>query len=191
MEAIFFESAVELRRWFMENHLHSKELWVGIYKKEAGRPSVSWGEVKDEILCFGWAEGRIQPIDNLSYGVRLTPRKPKSKWSTKNIEKAGQLIDLGLMEAAGIKAFEERDKNYEKEQAAQARIVELPSIYLERLKANPRAWQFFEQVAPSYKKSAIRWIMSAKQEATRDRRVEILIESSEEGLRVPPLRPRK
>ena len=188
MEAQFFESASTLHQWFEKHHTREKELWVGIYKKESGKASVTWEEVKWEILCFGWAEGKIQPIDTQSYAVRLTPRKPKSMWSLTIIAKAKELIDTGLVYPLGIKAFEERDLKYEKKQRQEAQIQSLTPAYLQQLEANPEAWHYWEQEAPSYRKAAIRWVMRAKQEATQKRRLDSLIESSEAGLKIPPMR---
>lgn len=108
MNPTFFETPSALRNWFKYHHSSETELWVGIYKKEAGIPSISWAEAVDEGICFGWVEGRIKRIDAQSYAIRLTPRKPKSKWSKKNIEKAKVLLKAGLMEEAGIEAFNRR-----------------------------------------------------------------------------------
>ncbi|MEO0895698.1 MAG: YdeI/OmpD-associated family protein [Bacteroidota bacterium] len=191
MNPQFFESSADLHQWFRSFHQTEEELWVGIYKKESGRPTVSWEEVKIEIICFGWAEGKILPIDDKSFAIRLTPRKSKSRWSLTNVEKANLLLDTGLMVEAGIKAFEERDLAYEEELKAQKSILSLSPEFERALQAQPKAWHYFETVAPSYKKQVIRWVMSAKQEATRQKRLQILIESSKEGQKVPPFRPRK
>lgn len=191
MDVQFFESSSALHQWFLENHEDASELWVGIYRKETGRPTVSWEEVRDELLCFGWSEGMVQQFDELAYAIRLTPRKPKSKWSLKNVEKALVLMEMGLMEPSGIRAFEDRDLKYEEEQRTRAKIEGLEGHYLTAFKKHPLAYHYFEQEAPSYRKAASRWVMTAKQEATRLRRLEVLIEFSKEGQRIPSLRPRK
>jgi len=187
----FFESSSELHQWFLAHQGKADELWVGIYKKESGKESISWEDLKVEILVFGWAESLIQPIDETSFAVRITPRKGKSKWSLKNVEKALVLLDAGLLKPAGVRALENRDLTYEEDLKKRNAIQALSPEYEEKLKAHPKAWHYFETVAPSYRKQAIRWVMSAKQEKTRLNRLDILIESSEEGVKVPPMRPRK
>jgi len=188
MNPHFFESAAELHQWFLERTSEAEELWVGIYKKESGRNTVSWEEVREEALCFGWAEGLIKPLDSQSYAIRLTPRKPGSKWSLKNVEKARALIDMGLMDPEGLKAFAERDLRHEEAEIKKKAIQRLAPEFEERLRSNAKAWQYFEGVTPSYRKQVIRWVMSAKQASTRERRFRSLIDSSEKGLKVPPMR---
>ncbi|MEL6698708.1 MAG: YdeI/OmpD-associated family protein [Bacteroidota bacterium] len=188
MNPLFFESSAALHQWLQEHHQDIAELWVGIYKKQSGRASVTWDEVKLEILCFGWAEGKIQPLDADSYAVRINPRKPKSKWSLSNVQKFQELLDLNLVTPMGIQAFETRDLAYEEQQRQDKQITSLTPAFESRLQANSVAWNYWEQAAPSYRKAAIRWVMRAKQVATRERRMDTLITSCEEGQKIPPMR---
>lgn len=108
-DATFFETAEDLRRWFMANHETADELWIGLHKVGSGRPSVRWPEVVDEALCFGWIDGIRHGIDELSYKNRLTPRRKGSNWSAINIAGVGELEAAGRLHPAGRLAFETRD----------------------------------------------------------------------------------
>jgi uncharacterized protein YdeI (YjbR/CyaY-like superfamily) len=185
MNATFFEAPAALRAWLAEHYDRATELWVGFYKKGTGRPSITWPEAVDAALCFGWIDGIRKSIDDTSYAIRFTPRKPRSNWSAVNIKRAGELTALGLMHPAGLKAFEERttDKSgvysYEQRNAA-----ELNTEYEAQFRANPTAWEFFQAQPTGYRQTAIWWVISAKKEETRLRRLATLIEDSERGRRL-------
>ncbi|MFT5165689.1 MAG: hypothetical protein ACI8P3_000917 [Saprospiraceae bacterium] len=182
----FFKTQSDLRKWFEKNHLAADELFLGYYKKATKKPSVDWSESVDEAVCFGWIDGIRRKIDEESYSIRFTPRRAKSHWSAVNIEKVKLLTAAGLMYPTGVEAFKKMDpKNSE-----QIKVV-LDKNYENQIKAIKKAWVFYEKLAPSFKKSSIYWVMSAKQEATRMKRLQILIESSENGLKIPMLRTNK
>lgn len=188
MTPLFFKTQNDLRKWFEANHLSIKEQWIGYYKKAAGNESITWSESVDEALCFGWIDGLRKSIDSESYMIRFTPRKPESSWSAVNIEKVEKMKKLGLMKAEGLQAYSKRkDSNsmiysYEKEHA------KLSKSYIDKLKANKKAWEYFNnQLSPSYKKQSVNWVMSAKREETQIKRLNILIESSAKGEKVPPI----
>jgi uncharacterized protein YdeI (YjbR/CyaY-like superfamily) len=192
-EPLFFATPDEWRQWLAEHHADRQELWVGFYKKGSGRPSITWPESVDQALCFGWIDGVLKTIDADSYRIRFTPRRPGSNWSLVNIRRVGELSALGLMQPAGLKAFEERraDRSgtYSFEQREQAALA---PEYEAELRANAAAWEFFQRQAPWYRKAVTWWIVSAKQEATRRRRLATLVECSANGRTVPPLtRPTK
>jgi uncharacterized protein YdeI (YjbR/CyaY-like superfamily) len=105
----FFASPNAWRAWLDKNHAADQELWVGFYKRDSGRPSITWPEAVDGALCFGWIDGVRKNIDAVSYKIRFTPRKRRSIWSAINIKRARELSELGLMHAAGLAAFERRD----------------------------------------------------------------------------------
>jgi uncharacterized protein YdeI (YjbR/CyaY-like superfamily) len=184
----FFAAPAAFRTWLEEHHQTAQELWVGFYKTSSGKPSITWPEAVDQALCFGWIDGVRKGIDDASYTIRFTPRKPQSIWSTVNVKRAQELAQLGLMHPAGLKAFEERDQkksglySYEQRKSSQ-----LDPAYEEQFKANKKAWDFFQSKPPSYQQPAIWWVMSAKQEETRLKRLARLIEDSEHGRTVPPL----
>ncbi len=189
MKPTFFKSSTELRKWFEKNHKIEKELLLGYYKKATGKPSVDWSQSVDEALCFGWIDGIRKSIDDESYCIRFTPRKPNSHWSDVNIKKVAELKTKGLMKPEGITAFEKIEASNAGQFSYEQKIVKLDKEYERRIKSNKKAWKYFSgKLAPSYKKQSIHWVMSAKKEETRLRRLKVLIESSEQELKIPPLR---
>jgi len=182
----FFPTPAHFGAWLKANHELEKVLWVGFYKKASGIPSITWPESVEEALCYGWIDGLRKSIDEVSYKIRFTPRRADSIWSAVNIKLVEKLKGEGRMQAAGLAIWEKR--KIEKVYSYEQRIQKLDAAYLQRLKANEAAWTFFEALAPSYKKASIHWVMRAKREATREKRLGILIESSEAGLKIPPIR---
>ncbi|KMQ60270.1 bacteriocin-protection protein [Chryseobacterium angstadtii] len=178
MTPIFFATKEEFRQWLEKNHMNEKEIVVGFYKKSTGKPSMDWPESVDQALCFGWIDGVRRSIDTESFSNRFTPRKPNSIWSVINIKKVEELTKAGLMKPEGQKAFEARKEGktgiYSHENA-----LLLDPVYEQQFKAHQNAWDFFEKQAPSYKKTIIHWLMSAKQEKTRLSRLEKVIHESE------------
>jgi len=185
----FFKSPSDFRKWLAANHAKSQELWVGFYKKSSGKPSITWPESVDEALCFGWIDGLRKSIDEDSYMIRFSPRKPGSIWSAVNMGNAERLIKEGLMRAAGLKAYPARKANRSGIYAYEQRSTELIEPYLGKLKRNKKAWGFFQAQPPSYRKTINWWIVSAKKEETRVKRLEQLIEESAAGRRIGLLTP--
>jgi uncharacterized protein YdeI (YjbR/CyaY-like superfamily) len=185
--AVFFTRPAEWRRWLDQHHDSSAELWVGFYKTSSGRPSITWPQAVDEALCFGWIDGLRRGIDGSRYQIRFTPRKASSVWSKGNLARVAELRAAGRLTAAGRSAFEARRQVksgvYSYEQADRR----LPRAYEKMLRANDRAREFLERAPRSYRKAAIWWVMSAKHEETRQRRLERLLGDSARGLTVPPL----
>ncbi len=184
----FFENQSKLRNWFQKNYNKKDELNIGYYKINSGRKSITYEESVNEALCFGWIDGIRRSIDDKSYTIRFTPRRKNSIWSNKNINRVEELIKLKKMKPAGLTAYkirkDEKSRIYSYEQKEIKFDVGLEKI----LKSNNRAWNFFESQVRSYKNPAIRWVMSAKQEQTRIKRLSILIKCSEAGEKIPPLR---
>jgi len=187
-DTIFFNSQEEFSDW-LEEHAEASELWVGYFRKSTGRASLTWSASVDVALCFGWIDGIRKTIDEQSYKIRFTPRKITSVWSAVNVKKVKALIQLGKMKPAGMHVFNNRTdaQGYSYEQ----RYVQLASAYEEQIKANEPAWLFFTDLAPSYRRDSIWWVMSAKKEETRQQRLGVLIASSEAGLKIPTLRKKK
>ena len=181
----FFKTPSDLRKWFEVHHASAPELWVGYYKKDSGKPSISWPESVDEALCFGWIDGVRKSVDDISYKIRFTPRKPRSIWSAVNIKRAQELMEQGLMQPAGLRAFQARTENRSGIYSYEQRSAELPDRYGKRLKKHPAAWEFFQAQPPSYRKAANWYVLSAKKEETRLKRLEQLIAHSEAGRRIP------
>jgi uncharacterized protein YdeI (YjbR/CyaY-like superfamily) len=187
----FFKSPSDLRKWFERHHALEQELWVGYYKKDSDKPSITWPQSVDEALCFGWIDGIRKSIDDLSYKIRFTPRKPRSIWSAVNIKRAGELSEQGLMQPAGLKAFRAREENRSGIYSYEQRSPELPDQYGKKLKKNFAAWKFFHAQPPSYRKAANWWVVSAKKEETRLKRLDNLIQHSARGQRIPQFMPLK
>lgn len=178
MPPVFFATAAELRRWFRKHHATTDELWIGFYKKGSGRPSISWPESVDEALCVGWIDGIRKSIDAESYQIRFTPRRRGSIWSAVNIRRVAALTNEQRMQPAGLKAFAARKENKVGIYAYEQRTAELAEPYCDQFQQNQVAWEFFQAQPPSYRKTMNWWIVSAKQEATRQSRLRQLIAES-------------
>jgi uncharacterized protein YdeI (YjbR/CyaY-like superfamily) len=174
----FFENAGALRDWFDEHHATDDLLWVGIYKRGFGGPSVTYAEAVDEALCVGWIDSVSYALDEGRRAQRFTPRRKRSIWSAVNVKRVGELIEAGRMRPAGLAAFEARDPErtaiYSHEQAH----VALDDASMARFRAEPGALEFFEAQSPSYKRAALYWVLSARKPETRERRLSTLIEDS-------------
>jgi uncharacterized protein YdeI (YjbR/CyaY-like superfamily) len=192
MEPTFFATPDEFRAWLDKHHATESEVLVRLYKKGSGRPSITWPESVDQALCFGWIDGVRRRIDDESYTIRFTPRKARSTWSAVNVKRVGELTAEGLMHPAGLAAFERRsdDKTaiyaYEQRKAAK-----LDAEQERRFKADEKAWAWFQAQAPSYRRTATYWVISAKKAETRQRRLERLIADSAAGRPIPSLTPRR
>jgi uncharacterized protein YdeI (YjbR/CyaY-like superfamily) len=191
MKPTFFKTQSDFRRWFEKHHQSAKELLVGFYKKSSGRPSITWPESVDEALCFGWIDGIRRSIDDISYTIRFTPRRSTSIWSSINIKRALELIDQGLMRPTGLKAFRARKENKSGIYSYEQRSEQLPDPYAGIFKRNKPAWAWFEAQPPGYRKIMGWWVVSAKKEETRLKRLTKLIEESSEGRRIYSFTPRK
>lgn len=183
MKPIFFATPAEFRRW-LERHAHTHtELWVGFYKKSTGRPSITWSESVDEALCFGWIDGIRKKVDEESYTNRFTPRRAGSNWSLVNIRKVRTLVRSGRMQPAGLRAFKARDPEKTRVYSFERKTAALSPEEAARFRKNRKAWSFFESQPPGYRKLAIVWVVTAKQQVTRARRLDTLIEDSSKGQR--------
>jgi uncharacterized protein YdeI (YjbR/CyaY-like superfamily) len=185
----FFATAEDFRAWLEQNHETETEVLVGFYKKASGKPSITWPEAVDQALCFGWIDGVRHGIDGESYANRFTPRRPRSNWSAVNVAKVEKLKAAGLMKPAGLRAYEARTPertgvySFERSEAAV-----LPAEFERRFQDNAAAWEWFQGRPPGYRRTAIHWVVSAKREETRLRRLQQLIDCSAAGQAVPPLR---
>jgi uncharacterized protein YdeI (YjbR/CyaY-like superfamily) len=177
----FFAKQSDFRKWLQKNHRKETELLVGFYKVGSGKPSMTWSQSVDEALCFGWIDGVRKSIDKESYQIRFTQRKPTSIWSAINIRKFEELKKQGLMRPAGLASFEKRTEGKSRIYSYEKDEVELPENFKKQFKTNKKAWDYFQSLAPSYRKLSTHWVMSAKQEATRLKRLNRLILESAAG----------
>jgi uncharacterized protein YdeI (YjbR/CyaY-like superfamily) len=189
VKATFFRTPADFRKWFEKNHEKTPELLVGFYKKGSGKPSITWPESVDEALCFGWIDGIRRMIDEESYSIRFTPRRARGIWSAVNVKRVAELTKLGRMQPAGVRAFEARDPKrsyaYSFEQGKESQ--RLAPEYQAQLEANPKAWTFFHSQAPYYQRTVSWWVMSAKKEETRLKRLATLIDDSAHERRIGPM----
>jgi len=184
----FFAAPADWRAWLEKHHADTPELWVGFYKRQSGRPSITWPDSVDGALCFGWIDGVRKSLDAISYMIRFTPRKPRSTWSAINIKRVGELKRLGLMHAAGLAAFERRDGDrsaiyaYEQRKAAK-----LSPEFEKRFRKQAEAWKFFQSQAPWYQRTSTYWVISAKKEETRVKRLATLLDCCAHKRSIPSL----
>jgi uncharacterized protein YdeI (YjbR/CyaY-like superfamily) len=183
----YFATPDDFRAWLEEHHDSAKELWVGFHKKSTGKPSITWPEAVDQALCFGWIDGIRKSVDSDSYMNRFTPRRPRSTWSAVNIKRVQELTAAGLMRPAGIAAFEKRTDDNSAVYSYEQRDARLDPEYERQIRTNEAAWSFFQAQSPWYRRTASRWVMSAKREETRRKRLAALIEDSAQGRTIPPL----
>jgi uncharacterized protein YdeI (YjbR/CyaY-like superfamily) len=192
VKPIFFSTAGRFRAWLEKNHGTRNELWVGFYKRDSGKPSITWPESVDEALSFGWIDGIRKSLGPESYMIRFTPRKARSIWSAVNINRAKELIAQGRISPAGLKAFaarsDERSAIYSYEQRKNAALDRLDE---KRFRANSGAWEFFMKQPPGYRRLMLYWITSAKKPETRQKRLATLISHCVKRKRIDPLKPRK
>jgi len=186
--AIFFVDAEEFRAWLEANHETATELWMGLYKKHVTPRGLTWEDAVPEALCFGWIDSRVERIDDDAVRQRWTPRRPGSAWSQVNIDLVAKLTEQGRMRPAGLAAFAKRNPQRSGIYAYENADRELPDGYTRLLDANSRAAHFWAAATPSYRKVAKNWVMSAKREATRDRRMAELIEDCAAGRLIKPQR---
>jgi len=187
MEPTFFPTPAEWRAWLDAHHDTAREVLVGYYKVGSGRPSITWPESVDEALCFGWIDGVTRRLDDERHVIRFTPRTRRSTWSAVNIARVEELTRLGLMRPSGLAAFEARTESRMRTYAYEQESVELDPESEQEFRANERAWTFFEAQPAWYRRAAVWWVVGAKREETRRRRLATLIADSEQGRTIRPL----
>lgn len=181
-----FATQAELRAWLEAHHTTESEAWIGYYKKGVPKQSVTYPQVVDEALCFGWIDGIGYRIDDEIYANRLTPRRKRSTWSLANVRRVGELQAEGRMAPAGMAAYEARIVDMSGIYSYENRPADLPPEQLARLQANDAAWRYWQAQTPGYRRSATWWVISARQEVTRERRLATLIEDSAAGRMIKP-----
>lgn len=181
----FFDTPADFRAWLAQHHASAAELWVGFRKVATGMPSITWPESVDQALCFGWIDGLRKSVDTDAYMIRFTPRRAGSTWSAVNIRRVAALTAAGLMQPAGLRIFEARNAEKSGIYSYEKRPETLPEPYAAILRKNRAAWADFSRRSPSYRRGAIGWVISAKAEDTRLRRLNILIACSARGDPIP------
>jgi uncharacterized protein YdeI (YjbR/CyaY-like superfamily) len=188
MKPKFFKYPGDFGKWLAKYHATADELWVGFYKKVTGLKSMTWPESVDQALCFGWIDGIRKSIDDQSYMIRFTRRRPNSIWSAVNLKKFAMLKSQGLIMPPGQAIYDVRKEKHTNRYSFEQGTLKLLPAYEKKLKSNKKAWAYFQNLPPSAKKQSIWYVMSAKQRVTQLRRLDVLIYSSEKKLRIPQLR---
>ena len=177
----FFDSTADFRAWLEINHGSTAFQWIGFYKKGAARPGLTYDDAVGEALCFGWIDGQTARVDDLSTTTRFSPRRAGSNWSRANVARANELIASGRMHSAGRRAFDARREPAPGELTYETRPADLPEPYAATFRCDAVAWTFWKAQRASYRKSMTWWVLSAKREDTRRRRLEALVAESAAG----------
>lgn len=186
-EPVHFASAAAFRRWLARHHASATEIWVGFYKRGSGRGGLTYSEAVEQALCFGWIDGIVRRIDSERHVQRYTPRRPRSQWSAVNVRRFTALVAAGQVTPAGQAAFAAWDGKKAAYSFENRQTTLAPALRAQFIR-HARAWRWFSDAPPGYQRTAIFWVMSAKQDATRQRRLETLIADSEAGQRIRLLR---
>lgn len=183
-EVLFFSNQTEFIDWLDIHHQTASEIWVVFFKKKTNKASLTWSESVDCALAFGWIDGIRKTVDEDCYKIRFTPRKPNSLWSKVNVQKVHKLIEHNQMRPEGLTVFNQR--NDQTGYSSVHRNVTLTKEYEDEIRKHPSSWEFFNQLPPSYRRDSIWWVMSAKKEETRLRRLNRLIVSWDKGEMLRP-----
>lgn len=184
MHVTYFASQADLRRWLATHHATETELWVGFYKAGSGQRGITYKQALDEALCFGWIDGVRKRVDEARFMQRFSPRTSKSNWSAVNIRRMGELDKLGVIQPPGRRAFETRDAKRTATYSYENRPKELEGEYAQLLKANTKAWTFYEALPPSARRTCTWFVLSAVKEETQRKRLDTLIKGLAEGRRM-------
>jgi uncharacterized protein YdeI (YjbR/CyaY-like superfamily) len=181
-----FPAAADFRAWLEANHGTAAELFIGYYRKGVPKTAMTYAQGVEEALCFGWIDGITYRLDGEVTATRFTPRRPTSNWSAVNIAKVADLTAAGRMHAAGLAAFEQRDRRKDAVYSYERPELALEPEMTARLRADAPAWANWERTPPSFRRQAAYWVMSAKQAATRERRFAELLAASRDGRKPKP-----
>lgn len=182
---VFFRTPAAFRAWLKKNHARETELWMGYWKKASGKGGLTYRDALDEALCFGWIDGLVKSVDADSYKQRWTPRKKDSHWSLVNVRRFGELDAEGRVAPPGRAAFERKTPERTGKASFESPPREFTPEQEKKLRANRAAWQFFESMPAGYKRTVKFWVTQAKQEVTRERRLNLLIAHAARGERLP------
>jgi uncharacterized protein YdeI (YjbR/CyaY-like superfamily) len=188
--ARFFRSVADFRRWLAARHARESELLVGFHKKDSGRGGLTYPQALDEALCFGWIDGLRRSLGKDGYTIRFTPRKRGSIWSQVNLRHMERLLAAGRVKPPGRAAYEGRDEARTRRYSFEQDAFDFGPAEAKRFRANRKGWAFFQALRPSYRKALTWWVISAKKDDTRRRRLDALIASCARG-EFDPMRPPK
>ena len=181
--AVFFDRLEAFWAWLDTHHATRREIWVGFHRKGTGTAGLDYDAAVEVALCFGWIDGIRKKLDDTRYANRFTPRKPGSAWSGE-IARVERLTAAGLMHEAGLRAFAGRDPARSSIYSFEQRPEAFPPDLERAFRRHRRAWTHFTAQPPGYRRLAIWFVVSAKREETRQRRLAQLIEMSGQGQRL-------
>jgi uncharacterized protein YdeI (YjbR/CyaY-like superfamily) len=167
LETLDVPSRGEWRKWLEGHHDSEAEIWLVFHKRHTGEKTISYDDAVEEALCFGWVDSLVRRLDDERYARKFTPRKSDSRWSTINRQRYADMKARGLLAAPGL----ERKPTGRSGDAPRPSLLAIPPYIEKQIKANARAWEYFERLAPSQRRLYIAWIDSAKREETKDRRL--------------------
>lgn len=183
-ETLYITERDEWRTWLRKNGKSKKEIWLIYYKKHSGKPRIPYDDAVEEALCFGWIDSTIKRIDEDRYCQKFTPRNIKSVWSELNIKRARKMIKAGRMTDNGLALFKARNKRAGKSgRPDSAELLEIPAELYKELAKNKKARDNFNNFAPGYRRMYIGWILSAKRDETREKRIKFVVERSEKNIK--------
>ncbi|MDY6965323.1 MAG: YdeI/OmpD-associated family protein [Halobacteriota archaeon] len=171
----------EWRNWLEEHHETEDEIWLIYYKKHTGKPRIPYDDAVEEAICFGWIDGIVKKIDEEKYAQRYTPRRKKSVWSDLNKIRARKMIESGRMTSAGL---EKLGDHLNEEVSSPKKELEIPLDLKDALISDPQAWENFSNFAPGYRRDYIGWILAAKREDTRKRRIDAVVKRSKDNIKL-------
>lgn len=183
MKTLHVTTREEWRAWLAAHHATETEIWIVYYKQHTGQPRISYDEVVEEALCFGWIDSLVRRLDDERYAQKVTPRKNTSKWSESNLRRFADLVKDGRMTAAGLAKGPPDVKTFAKQPSplSPESDAELPEYIQQRLRTNAKAWKFFQDLAPSYRRLYVKWIDAAKREKTQQKRLDEAVTLLEQG----------
>lgn len=183
-EMLYVADRDSWRAWLEKHHLTKKEIWLIYYKKHAGKPTVSYGDAVEEALCFGWIDSTVRTIDEDRYAQRFTPRKDRNNWSRPNRIRVRKLIREGRMTQAGLAKISAEILDERNDPKPQSRDVSIPEYFKQALMKNKKAWESFNNLAPSHQRNYIAWVTDAKKEVTRLKRMKETMELLKQNRRL-------
>jgi len=178
-ETLYIKDRIEWRKWLEKNYDSVKEIWLIYYKKHSGKPRIPYDDAVEEALCFGWIDSLVKTIDDEKYMQKYTPRKKSSIWSEHNVNRCKKMIKEGKMTEAGMQLIDEAKKNGKWEKAySTKKMFDLPEEMANALNKNKSARENFNNFAPSYRNNYIHWVLSAKREETKNKRIKEVVKRS-------------
>jgi uncharacterized protein YdeI (YjbR/CyaY-like superfamily) len=183
IKTFYAKSQKEWRKWLEKNHQSEKSVWLIIYKKESGTPSVYYTDAVDEAICFGWIDSKPNKRDDESYYQFFAKRNPKSNWSKVNKGKVSKLLEKGLITKSGLEAIETAKQNGTWTALDKVEEMIIPEDLQKAFNKNKTAFAYFDKFPRSSKRNILEWIMNAKRPETRQKRIEETVELAEKNIK--------